>query len=96
MLQTLEVGALKVAFERWGDPGGWPVVLLHGFPYDIRAYDEVWPLLVDGGANVVVPYLRGYGPTRFRHPDTLRSGEQAALGQDLLGLLDGLRSSPQW
>ena len=90
MLQTIEVGALKVAFERWGDAAGWPVVLLHGFPYDVRAYDEVWPPLVARGADVVVPYLRGYGPTRFRDPGTLRSGEQAALGQDLLDLLDGL------
>jgi pimeloyl-ACP methyl ester carboxylesterase len=90
MLQTIEVGALKVAFERWGDAAGWPVVLLHGFPYDVRAYDEVWPLLVARGADVVIPYLRGYGPTRFRDPGTPRSGQQAALGQDLLDLLDGL------
>jgi len=90
MIESVEVGALDVGYERWGDTGGWPVVLLHGFPYDIRAYDEVWPPLVAEGAHVVIPYLRGYGPTRFRHPETLRSGEQAALGADLLGLLDRL------
>jgi pimeloyl-ACP methyl ester carboxylesterase len=88
--ETVVVGALEVGYERWGDPTGWPVVLLHGFPYDVRAYDEVWPRLVARGANAVVPYLRGYGPTRFREPGTLRSGEQAALGQDLLDLLDAL------
>lgn len=88
--ETIVVDALEVGYERHGDPGGWPVVLLHGFPYDIRAYDEVWPRLVAWGANVVVPYLRGYGLTRFRDPTTLRSGEQAALGGDLLGLLDAL------
>jgi pimeloyl-ACP methyl ester carboxylesterase len=90
VVETVVVGALDVGYERWGDPTGWPVVLLHGFPYDVRAYDEVWPRLVGWGADVVVPYLRGYGPTRFRDPGTLRSGEQAALGQDLLDLLDAL------
>jgi pimeloyl-ACP methyl ester carboxylesterase len=88
--ETIVVDALEVGYERHGDPAGWPVVLLHGFPYDIRAYDEVWPRLVAWGASVVVPYLRGYGLTRFRDPTTLRSGEQAALGRDLLSLLDAL------
>jgi pimeloyl-ACP methyl ester carboxylesterase len=87
---TIEVGPLEVAYDRLGDAAGWPVVLLHGFPYDVRAYDEVWPPLVAEGANVIIPYLRGYGPTRFLDAETLRSGEQAALGRDLLGLLDGL------
>jgi pimeloyl-ACP methyl ester carboxylesterase len=84
------VGPLEVGYEVWGNIAGWPVVLLHGFHYDVRAYDEVWPGLVAHGARVVIPYLRGYGPTHFRNSDTLRSGEQAALGQDLLGLLDAL------
>jgi pimeloyl-ACP methyl ester carboxylesterase len=87
---TVAVGPLDVGYEQRGDTGGWPVVLLHGFPYDVRAYDEVWPPLVAEGALVVIPYLRGYGPTRFRQAKTPRSGEQAALGADLLGLLDGL------
>jgi pimeloyl-ACP methyl ester carboxylesterase len=91
VLETVTVGPLEVGYERWGDPAGWPVVLLHGFPYDARAYDAVWPLLVARGANVIVPYLRGYGPTRFVDPETPRSGEQAALGADLLGLLDALQ-----
>lgn len=80
---------LEIAYEESGDPAGWPVILLHGFPYDIHAYDAVAPRL--SGARVIVPYLRGYGPTRFRAPDGPRSGEQAALGHDLLGLLDGLK-----
>jgi pimeloyl-ACP methyl ester carboxylesterase len=65
-------------------------VLLHGFPYDAHAYDEVVPLLVSEGRRVIVPYLRGYGPTRFLSDDTLRSGQQASLGHDLLALLDAL------
>jgi pimeloyl-ACP methyl ester carboxylesterase len=65
-------------------------VLLHGFPYDPRAYDGVVPTLVEAGCRTIVPYLRGYGPTRFLSPDTPRSGQQAALGHDLLDLLDAL------
>jgi pimeloyl-ACP methyl ester carboxylesterase len=90
MTETIQTDTLEVACDRWGDATGWPVVLLHGFPYDVRAYEEVWPPLVAEGAHVVIPYLRGYGPTRFRSPGTLRSGEQGALGRDLLDLLDGL------
>ncbi len=81
---------LEIAYEEAGDPAGLPVVLLHGFPYDVRAYDEVAPPLADAGLRVIVPYLRGYGPTRFRDPGMLRSGQQAALGQDLLELMDAL------
>ena len=81
---------LEIAYEDAGDRGGLPVVLLHGFPYDVRAYDEVVAPLADAGMRVVAPYLRGYGPTRFRDPATLRSGQQAALGQDLLELMDAL------
>jgi len=85
-----EAGVLRVAYEESGDPGGWPAVLLHGFPYDGRAYDAVAPVLAAEGARVIVPWLRGYGETRFLSPDTPRSGEQAALGRDLLHLLDAL------
>jgi pimeloyl-ACP methyl ester carboxylesterase len=90
MLKHVEAGVLDVAYEETGETGGWPVVLLHGFPYDIHAYDEVAPRLAAKGARVIVPYLRGYGPTRFLSPATPRSGEQAALGADLLALLDAL------
>jgi pimeloyl-ACP methyl ester carboxylesterase len=81
--KTVRTDVLDVAFEEHGPPGGAPVILLHGFPYDVRAYDEVAPALAADGNRVLVPYLRGYGPTRFLSPDTLRSGEQAALGHDL-------------
>lgn len=88
--RRVEAGALLVAYEESGDPGGWPVLLMHGFPYDGRAYDGVVPPLVAAGARVIVPWLRGYGGTRFRDAATPRSGEQAALGQDLLDLMDAL------
>lgn len=90
MLNHIEAGVLNVAYYEEGPADGWPVVLLHGFPYDVHAYSQVTPLLVAQGARVITPYLRGYGPTRFLSPDTPRSGQQAALGYDLLKLLDAL------
>jgi pimeloyl-ACP methyl ester carboxylesterase len=69
---------------------GWPVILAHGFPYDVHAFDEVVPHLAQAGARVIVPFLRGFGPTRFLHKDTMRSGQQAALGHDVIDLLDAL------
>jgi pimeloyl-ACP methyl ester carboxylesterase len=83
-------GVLDVAFERHGAADGWPVVLLHGFPYDIRCYDEVAAILAEAGADVVVPYLRGYGGTRFVSAGTVRSGQQAALAHDLRELIGAL------
>ena len=65
-------------------------MLAHGFPYDVHAYDEVAPQLAKAGARVITPYLRGFGPTRFLSRDTMRSGQQAALGRDLIDLLDAL------
>jgi pimeloyl-ACP methyl ester carboxylesterase len=81
---------LDVAYEEHGPPDGPPVVLLHGFPYDVHAYDEVAPLLAARGLRCLVPYLRGFGPTRFLDATTLRSGQQAALGSDLLAFMDAL------
>ena len=81
---------LEIAFEQHGPASGPPVILLHGFPYDVRAYDEVAPALAADGCRVLVPFLRGYGPTRFLGASTPRSGEQAALGGDLLGFMDAL------
>ena len=75
---------LDIAYEHSGPLEGVPVVLLHGYPYDVRAFDEVVPILNGAGLRTIVPYLRGYGGTRFLSPDTPRSGEQAAVGQDLL------------
>ena len=88
---VVRAGVLDVAFERHGNPDGWPVVLLHGFPMDPRAYDGVVGPLADAGADVVVPYLRGYGGTRFVDAATVRSGQQAALAHDLRELIDALR-----
>jgi pimeloyl-ACP methyl ester carboxylesterase len=84
---------LDIAYEESGPADGQPVVLLHGFPYDPRAYDALLPALTAAGCRCVVPYLRGYGPTRFLSDQTPRSGQQAALGSDLLALLDALQIS---
>ncbi|MGY6651329.1 alpha/beta fold hydrolase [Amycolatopsis sp. TRM77291] len=81
---------LEIEYEHSGEAGGPPVVLLHGFPYDVRAYDEAAPLLAARGASVYVPYLRGFGGTRFLDKATPRSGQQAALAQDLLDFMDAL------
>lgn len=90
-LRSVRAGVLDVAVFESGSPTGTPVLLLHGFPYDVHAYSEVAPLLVTQGCRVIVPYLRGYGNTRFVDDRTPRSGEQAALAADLLALLDALR-----
>jgi pimeloyl-ACP methyl ester carboxylesterase len=89
-LKTVTAGVLEVAYQETGPAEGTPIVLLHGFPYDVWAFGEVTPLLAAQGCRVIVPYLRGYGPTRFRSPATPRSGQQAALGHDLLQLLNAL------
>jgi pimeloyl-ACP methyl ester carboxylesterase len=81
---------LDVACEQSGPEGALPVLLLHGFPYDPRGFDEVVRIVNAAGFRTIVPYLRGYGGTRFLSAETLRSGEQAALGQDLKELLDAL------
>jgi len=88
--QHVTTDLLEVAYHEAGPTGGQPVVLLHGFPYDIHSYVEVAPLLTEAGFRVIVPYLRGHGSTRFLRPDTARSGQQAALGADVLALLDAL------
>ena len=87
-MKHVHAGVLDVAYSESGRPAAAPVVLLHGFPYDVHAYDAVVASLAD--QRVIVPFLRGYGPTRFRSPDTRRSGQQAVLGTDLLALLDAL------
>ena len=89
-LRHIEAGVLDVAYFEAGPAGGPAVMLLHGFPYDIHSYVDVAPMLAAKGCRVIVPYLRGYGPTRFRDPATPRSGEQAAIGADLIALLDAL------
>ena len=89
-LSTIRTDTLEIAFIDEGSATGWPVVLAHGFPYDVHAFDEVVPHLARAGARVIVPYLRGFGPTRFLSNATMRSGQQAVLGRDLIDLLDAL------
>lgn len=91
MLQRVNAGDLEVAYEEAGPSDGAAVLLLHGFPYDIRAYDEVVPLLVAARCRVITPYLRGFGATRFLSASTPRSGQQAVLAHDLLALMDALK-----
>jgi pimeloyl-ACP methyl ester carboxylesterase len=89
-IKTVRTGVLEIGYEETGPADGEPVLLLHGFPYDPRCYDEVTPPLVAAGLRTIVPYLRGYGPTRFLSPSTMRSGQQAAMGRDVLDLMDAL------
>lgn len=89
-MKRIHAGVLDVAYREVGPAGGAPVVLLHGFPYDVHAYDAVAERLAATGRRCLIPYLRGYGPTRFVDAATPRSGEQAALGADLLAFLDVL------
>jgi pimeloyl-ACP methyl ester carboxylesterase len=88
--RSIQTPVLDIAYEDSGDPRGFPVVLLHGFPDDVRAFDDVAPPLAKAGYRVLVPYLRGYGPTRFRDASAPRMAEQAAIGQDLLDFADAL------
>jgi pimeloyl-ACP methyl ester carboxylesterase len=88
--QTILTRHLRVAYEQWGSPDGYPVILLHGFPDDVRAWDQVAPALVGDGYRVLVPYLRGFGPTRFLDSQTPRTGQQAALGLDVIDFMDAL------
>jgi len=87
---TVRTRTLEIGYEAHGNPGGTPVVLLHGFPDDARAFDDVAPALAAAGCRVLVPYLRGYGPTRFLDSNEPRMAQQAAIGQDLLDFLDAL------
>jgi pimeloyl-ACP methyl ester carboxylesterase len=82
--------ALEIVYEASGPPDGAPIILLHGFPDDVRAYDGVAPPLAAAGGRVLVPFLRGYGPTRFLDPAAPRMAQQAAIGQDLLDFMDAL------
>ncbi|RZL65068.1 MAG: alpha/beta hydrolase [Variovorax sp.] len=89
-LRRVQAGVLEIAYFESGLADGPPVFLMHGFPYDVHTYAEVAPILAAAGCRVIVPYLRGYGETRFLDDATPRSGEQAALGADLLALMDAL------
>jgi pimeloyl-ACP methyl ester carboxylesterase len=89
-VRQVQAGDLDVGYVDVGPPDGRAVVLLHGWPYDIHSYDEVAPLLAAAGLRVVVPYLRGYGTTRFRSESTPRNGQQAVLAVDVVALMDAL------
>ena len=90
-LVQIRTPVLDVACEVSGPEHATPVVLLHGFPYDPRSFDQVVPILNGAGLRTIVPYVRGYGPTRFLSANTMRSGQQAALAHDVLDLLDALQ-----
>jgi len=89
-MKRILAGPLDAAYFEAGPVDGPVIILLHGFPYDAHAYDAVVPLLVAAGRRCIIPFLRGYGPTRFISAQTPRSGQQAALGADLLALMDAL------
>jgi pimeloyl-ACP methyl ester carboxylesterase len=90
MERTIQTPVLNIGFEESGNPDGFPIVMLHGFPDDVRAWDDVAAPLAGAGHRVLVPYLRGYGPTRFRDAAAPRMAEQAAIGQDLIDFADAL------
>ena len=89
--RMVETPVLNIGYEDTGNPQGFPVILLHGFPDDVRAWDGVVAPLTKAGHRVLVPYLRGYGPTRFRDAAAPRMAEQAAIGQDLIDFADALK-----
>ena len=89
-VRFVQTPMLNIGYEEHGDASGFPIILLHGFPYDIRSFDGVIAPLVEAGHRVIVPYLRGYGPTSFLDPDAPRMAEQAAIGQDVVDLAAAL------
>ena len=93
MLKFIQAGVLEIAYFDHGSASGDIVLLLHGFPYDVHAFDVVSEILVSKGCRVIIPYLRGYGPTRFLSADTMRSGQQAVLAHDVLAFMDALKIS---
>jgi pimeloyl-ACP methyl ester carboxylesterase len=89
--RTVQTDVLDIGYEEHGNPAGTAIILLHGFPYDVRSFDGVVAPLVAAGHRVLVPWLRGYGPTRFRDSSAPRMAEQAALAQDVIDFADALR-----
>ena len=89
-LKSLKTDKLNISYFEIGNENSIPVFLMHGFPYDIYAYKNVVQILKKNDLRIIVPYLRGFGPTSFLNKSFLRSGEQAALGKDLINLMDGL------
>jgi pimeloyl-ACP methyl ester carboxylesterase len=90
-LKQIDAGVLNVGYAEAGPAAGPPVILLHGWPYDIHSYVDVAPLLASAGYRVIIPYLRGHGTTRFLSSETIRNGQQAAVGIDIIALMDALK-----
>jgi pimeloyl-ACP methyl ester carboxylesterase len=89
--QQIDAGLLNVGYAEAGPADGLPVLLLHGWPYDIHSFVDVAPLLAAAGYRVIVPHLRGYGTTRFLSSDTFRNGQQAAVALDIIAFMDALK-----
>ena len=90
-LKQIDAGVLNVGYAEAGPANGPPVILLHGWPYDIYSFVDVAPLLASAGYRVIVPYLRGYGTTRFLSSDTLRNGQPSAVAVDIVAFMDALK-----
>ena len=90
-LKQIDAGVLNVGYAEAGPVGGPPVILLHGWPYDIYSFVDVVPLLASAGYRVIVPYVRGYGTTRFLSSETFRNGQPSAVALDLIALMDALK-----
>src|SRR5437588_3858932 len=90
-IKQIDAGLLNVGYAEVGPTDGPVVILLHGWPYDIHSYVDVAPLLASAGYRVIVPYLRGYGTTRFLSSETFRNGQQSAVALDIVALMDALK-----
>jgi len=90
-LKQIDAGVLNIGYAEAGPANGPAAILLHGWPYDIYSFVDVAPILAAAGYRVIVPYLRGYGSTRFLSPSALRNGEQAAVALDVIALMDALK-----
>ena len=90
IVKFVQTPVLNIGYEEHGESSGFPIMLLHGFPYDVRSWDGVVPPLAEAGYRVLVPYLRGYGPTNFLDPEAPRMAEQAAIAQDVVDFAEAL------
>lgn len=90
-LKQIDAGVLNIGYTEAGSSDGTPVILLHGWPYDIHSYEEVVPMLTAKGYRVITPYLRGFGTTRFLSDKTMRNGQQSAVASDIITLMDALK-----
>ncbi len=90
-LKQINAGVLNIGYAESGPANGTPVILLHGWPYDINSFADVAPLLSSAGYRVVIPYLRGYGTTSFLSAETLRNGQQSVIAVDIIALMDALK-----